>query len=221
MYGRIRNYWSWRWCYWCCAHGVLGHRSRSNGFIHWSLSVSFFKLSKTSWNKFMPHDGPHRDRLSRLTPKLLKTQKRHWGASQKTQPCTHETRYKTTRNGTGASHEAPPCNKQPQNNRHWRLPGDPAVPRSKMDKINQQSFGNMLMSFDSTTWRKKNDVNVTLHDVVRRSVGTPLSTLPMTLGRKNILATQTSAPTGMLFASESMWVCFLSEFSAVNLSTVS
>ena len=34
---------------------------------------------KTSWNVFVPHDSPHRDRLSRLTFKLLKTQKKALG----------------------------------------------------------------------------------------------------------------------------------------------
>jgi len=35
------------------------------------------------------------------------------------------------------------------------------------------------------------DVNVTLHDVLERSRAFPLASLPMTLGLKNTLATET------------------------------
>ena len=37
----------------------------------------------------------------------------------------------------------------------------------------------------------------------------------------NTRATETFGATVMMFASESMWVCFLSELSAVDLSSVS
>ena len=50
---------------------------------------------------------------------------------------------------------------------------------------------------------------------------TPLVSLPMTLGWKNTLATETFGATVMMFASEVKWVCFFLELSAVDLSSVS
>ena len=64
------------------------------------------------------------------------------------------------------------------------------------------------------------DVNVTLHDVVEVS-WTPLASMPMKLAGKTVVQRKRSAPTVTMFPSESMWVCFLLDLSAVDLSSVS
>ena len=50
---------------------------------------------------------------------------------------------------------------------------------------------------------------------------TPLALMPMKLDGKTLVQRKRLAPTVIMFPSESMWVCFLSELSVVDLSSLS
>ena len=85
----------------------------------------------------------------------------------------------------------------------------------------------ILLEHGGATWQHDRngrihaDVNVTLHDVVERSVVDSAGLLPMTFGWKTLSQQKLSVPTVMFFPSESMWVCFLLELYAVDSSSVS
>ena len=64
------------------------------------------------------------------------------------------------------------------------------------------------------------DVNVTLHEVVESSVVYFAGRKLKKLTGKTLAQRKCSAPTVVMFPSESMWVCFLSELSVVDLSSV-
>ena len=77
---------------------------------------------------------------------------------------------RTKQNGTWG---LPRCPAVQQPHQKPTALGSPEGPRRATVRTGQDRstiLWNMVVPFDSTTWRRKLDVNVTLHDVVKRSV---------------------------------------------------